>query len=92
MLYIHLDSSDYKLASVGILQADNITGPYSYVIIIRPGNLESRDLGAYSLGDRGYLVYASGHVNRGIAVARLTPNFTAVEEIESIALKFPCHK
>ena len=82
-MFIHLDSSDYLLASVGVLKSTSITGPFNFVRIIRPAGLESRDLGIYTEEGEPYLLYASGHVNTDLTIASLTEDYTDVKEIIS---------
>lgn len=38
VMYIHTDTLDYSLACISVLQADNVTGPYEFVHIVRPNN------------------------------------------------------
>ncbi|KAJ3039727.1 hypothetical protein HDV00_011959 [Rhizophlyctis rosea] len=77
VMYIHIDSSDYSLANVGVFTASSVTGPYSFVRLMRPNGLESRDLGIF-VDDDGtpYLLYASGHVNTGLTISKLTADGT----------------
>ncbi len=81
-MFIHLDNSTKNLAVIGIFQSDNILGPYTYVKDIKPSGLDARDLGAYIVDGKGYVLYACGrgdqNKNVGICISQLTENFTDV--------------
>jgi len=77
VMFIHVDTSDYSFASVAVYQAESVTGPFSFIQIMRPNGLESRDIGIF-FDDDGtpYLLYASGHVNTGLTISSLSLDYT----------------
>ena len=60
VMWLHVDSADYKKASAGVAVADRPTGPYRYLGAVRPDAGESRDMTLFKDDDgRAYLVYSS---------------------------------
>ncbi len=60
VMWLHVDSADYKKARAGVAVADRPTGPYRYLGSIRPDGGESRDMTLFKDDDgRAYLVYSS---------------------------------
>lgn len=60
VMWLHVDSADYKKASAGVAVADRPTGPYRYLGSVRPDGGESRDMTLFKDDDgRAYLVYSS---------------------------------
>ena len=47
VLYMHLDSGDYKQAKVGVGTGDSVCGKYQFIRGFRPLGKESRDMGLY---------------------------------------------
>ena len=77
VMFIHVDTADYSLASVAVFTAKHVTGPYTFVRVMRPNDLESRDIGIFVDEDNvPYLLYASGHVNTGLTISSLTKDYT----------------
>jgi sucrose-6-phosphate hydrolase SacC (GH32 family) len=58
VLYMHIDSSNYGEAKVGVATGSSVCGQYSYRGSFRPGNnRESRDMGLFVDDDgTGYLL------------------------------------
>jgi lysophospholipase L1-like esterase len=60
VMWLHIDSADYKKARAGVAVADQPTGPYQYIGSVRPDDSESRDMTLFKDDDgKAYLVYAS---------------------------------
>ena len=60
VMWLHVDSADYKKASAGVAVADRPTGPYRYLGSVRPDGGESRDMTLFQDDDgKAYLVYSS---------------------------------
>jgi lysophospholipase L1-like esterase len=60
VMWLHIDSADYKKARAGVAVADRPTGPYRYVGSVRPDDGEGRDMTLFKDDDdKAYLVYAS---------------------------------
>jgi sucrose-6-phosphate hydrolase SacC (GH32 family) len=57
VLYMHIDSSNYGEAKVGVATGSSVCGQYSYRGSFRPNNRESRDMGLFVDDDgTGYLL------------------------------------
>jgi hypothetical protein len=57
VLFMHVDSGDYKEAKVGVAVGDSVCGRYRYRGSWRPLGHQSRDLGAFQDDDgSGYLL------------------------------------
>ena len=60
VMWLHVDSADYKKASAGVAVADRPTGPYRYLGSVSPDGGESRDMTLFQDDDgKAYLVYSS---------------------------------
>lgn len=56
-MYLHIDSSDYGEAEVGVATSSSVCGQYSYIDSFRPLDQESRDIGLFKDDDgSGYLL------------------------------------
>lgn len=51
VLYMHIDSSDYSEAKVGVATGDSVCGKYSYLGSWQPLGYQSRDLGLFQDDD-----------------------------------------
>ena len=51
VLYMHIDSPDYKDARVGIATGDSVCGKYTYHRSFRPLGKQSRDMGLFKDDD-----------------------------------------
>lgn len=51
VLYMHIDSSDYKDAKVGVATGDSVCGRYTYHGSFQPQGRQSRDMGLYQDDD-----------------------------------------
>ena len=57
VLYLHIDSPDYKDARVGVATGDTVCGKYEYHGSSRPLGFQSRDIGVFKDDDgAGYLL------------------------------------
>jgi lysophospholipase L1-like esterase len=60
VMWLHVDSADYKKAQAGVAVAERPTGPYRYLGSVRPDGGESRDMTLFQDDDgKAYLVYSS---------------------------------
>jgi lysophospholipase L1-like esterase len=60
VMWLHVDSADYKKASAGVAVADRPTGPYRHLGSVRPDGGESRDMTLFQDDDgKAYLLYSS---------------------------------
>lgn len=57
VMYLHIDSSDYGEAEVGVATSSEVCGDYEYLGSWRPLGFESRDIGLFKDDDgAGYLL------------------------------------
>ena len=78
VMYMHVDSSDYKEAKVGVAVSKTVCGAYEYKGSFQPLCFQSRDLGLYQDGNGlGYLL-TEDRVN-GLRIERLTKDYLGVE-------------
>ncbi|KAH7131890.1 galactan 1,3-beta-galactosidase [Dendryphion nanum] len=93
VLWMHIDSSDYGDAKVGVATGGSVCGTYSYKGSFRPLGFESRDQGAYVDDDgKGYLLTEDR--KNGLRIDLLSPDYLSVqsatyvwkEKIESPAM------
>jgi beta-galactosidase len=60
VLFLHLDTQDYKTARVGIATSDAVTGPYAFRGSIAPHGSDSRDMTVFQDEDgQAYLLHSS---------------------------------
>ena len=60
VMWMHIDSEDYRLAEAGVAVADRPTGPFTFLGALRPDGAMSRDLTVFADDDgKAYLFYAS---------------------------------
>jgi hypothetical protein len=78
VMYLHVDSHDYKAARVGVATADAPEGPYVYLKSFRPLGEESRDIGQFVDDDgTAYLIFEDRP--HGFHIARLSDDYLTVE-------------
>jgi hypothetical protein len=80
VMYMHIDSTNYGDARVGVATSSTPCGPYSYRGSFRPmGNL-SRDLGLFQDTDgTGYLM--SEDRNNGLRIYKLSADYLSVDSL-----------
>ena len=79
VMYLHIDSSNYGGAKVGVATSRAITGPYIYLGSFRPLGHQSRDMTLFQdTDDTNYLVFEDRQ--RGVCIARLRPDGYGVEK------------
>ncbi len=60
VMWVHIDSEDYKAARAGVAVADRPTGPFVYLESVRPEGQESRDQTVFQDDDgKAYRIYSS---------------------------------
>jgi Glycosyl hydrolases family 43 len=75
VMWMHVDSADYKYARAGVATSDQPTGPYKYLGGVRPNNSMSRDMTLFQDTDgKAYLIYASED-NATMHIALLTDDY-----------------
>jgi hypothetical protein len=60
VMWMHIDSQDYKSARAGVAVADQPTGPFTYLESVRPEGQDSRDQTLFQDDDgKAYRIYSS---------------------------------
>jgi hypothetical protein len=85
VMYMHIDSGDYKEAKVGVATSDTVCGKYTYQKSFQPMGKQSRDMGLYQDDDgSSYLLSedVSLFMNIGNCEAKMAvllhPDFTCI--------------
>ncbi|MGB8353972.1 MAG: family 43 glycosylhydrolase [Chthoniobacteraceae bacterium] len=80
VMYAHIDSGNYKYASVAVFTCDTVDGNYQYLKNFRPLGLESRDIGQF-IDDDGsaYLLFES-RPSHGFYIAKLSDDYLDVKQ------------
>ncbi|MFL5996941.1 MAG: RICIN domain-containing protein [Streptomyces sp.] len=83
VMYMHIDSTNYSEARVGVATSSTPCGPYTYRGSFRPlGNL-SRDLGLFQDTDgTGYLL--SEDRNNGLRIDKLSADYLSVDSAVAV--------
>ncbi|MFF0079198.1 RICIN domain-containing protein [Streptomyces canus] len=83
VMYLHIDSTDYSEAKVGVATSSTPCGPYTYRGSFRPlGNL-SRDLGLFQDTD-GTAYLLSEDRNNGLRIDRLSADYLSVDSAVAV--------
>lgn len=84
VMYMHLDSSNYGKAQVGVAVSPRVDGPYTYKGGYSPSGHQSRDMTLFQDTDgAGYLVYEDRA--SGVRIARLSDDYlTLAQEVALI--------
>ncbi|XXH01330.1 hypothetical protein Hte_007688 [Hypoxylon texense] len=79
VLYMHIDSSNYGDAKVGVAVGDSVCGSYTYRGSFRPLGHQSRDMGLFADDDgTGYLL--SEDRENGLRIMKLSADYLNVTE------------
>ncbi len=75
VMWMHIDSEDYKTARAGVAVADGPTGPFTYLGSVRPEGQDSRDQTLFQDEDgKAYRIYASEN-NTTTCISLLTDDY-----------------
>ena len=75
VMWMHIDSGDYKYARTGVAVSPAPTGPFEYLGSFRPNDSESRDMTVWQDDDgTAYLVHSS-EGNATLHIARLSDDY-----------------
>ncbi|KAI1086668.1 carbohydrate-binding module family 35 protein [Rostrohypoxylon terebratum] len=78
VLYMHIDSSSYGEAKVGVATGDTVCGKYSYVGSFQPLGHQSRDMGLFQDDDgTGYLLTEDRQ--NGLRIDKLSADYLTVD-------------
>jgi beta-xylosidase len=79
VMYMHIDSGNYKLARVGVATCDTVDGNYQFLRSFRPLGQESRDIGQFVDDDgTAYLIFEDRP--NGFHIAKLSNDYLTVAE------------
>jgi len=83
VMYVHVDSSSYGEAKVGVATSDTVIGPYKYLGSFQPLGHQSRDMTLYKDKDgTGYLVFEDRQ--RGVSISRLSDDYLTIQKEVSL--------
>ncbi len=75
VMWLHVDSEDYKFARAGVATADNPAGPYTFIESMRPNGQMSRDMTLFKDKDgKAYHIFSSEN-NATMHVSLLTADY-----------------
>jgi hypothetical protein len=83
VMYMHVDSSDYADARVGVATSSSICGSYSYRGSFRPLGYQSRDMGLFKDDDGSGYLLTEDRAN-GLRIDKLSADYLSVAS--SVAL------
>ena len=79
VMWLHIDSMDYKKARSGVATSDTPEGPFTYIHSFRPNDQMARDLTVFVDDDtRAYLFYSSED-NAAIHVTELSDDYLSTK-------------
>ena len=91
VLWLHVDSPDYKYARTGRAVSDSPTGPFEYVGSIAPVGADSRDMTLFGDTDGAAYVAFSSDWNSVIRIARLSDDYLDTTEAVAEAFRAPAN-
>jgi hypothetical protein len=77
VMYMHIDSSSYSEAKVGVATSPSVCGAYSYRGSFQPLGFQSRDLGLFQDTDGAGYVLTEDRVN-GLRIDKLSSDYLSV--------------
>lgn len=79
VMFLHVDSADYRDARVGFAISAQPQGPFDYRGSVRPLGNESRDIGVFQDGADAYLL--SEDRPNGLAIYKLANDYLSIESL-----------
>ncbi len=79
VLWAHVDSANYSLASVGVAVSDTPTGKFRLLDVFQPNNQESRDMTIFKDNDGTAWLFSSKDGNKTLNVSRLNEDYTGLD-------------
>jgi len=83
VMYMHIDSTNYADARVGVATSPTPCGPYTYLGSSRPLGQLSRDIGLYQDTD-GTAYLLSEDRDNGLRIYKLAPDYLSVESAVAV--------
>lgn len=90
VMWLHVDTADYRYARAGVAVSERPAGPYRYLGSLRPLDMESRDLTVFQDDDgAAYLIHASDG-NATMRIVRLSADYLrpSAESAEAFVLRY----
>ena len=75
VMWMHIDSPDYKYARTGVAISASPAGPFEYLGSVRPNDSESRDMTAWQDDDGTAYLLHSSEGNATLHIARLSDDY-----------------
>ena len=75
IMWLHVDSPDYKAARAGVAVADSPRGPFQYLESFRPNGFESRDQTVFRDDDNIAYHFAASDDNQNTMISRLSDDY-----------------
>ncbi|WP_256009051.1 glycoside hydrolase family 43 protein [Desertivirga xinjiangensis] len=75
VMWLHIDSEDYKAARSGVAIADKPEGPFTYLGSFRPNGLMARDMTLFADDDGKAYQFYSSEDNKTMIVSELTADY-----------------
>lgn len=75
VLFAHVDTADYRYASIGIATSDQPAGPYHYLGSVQPGGADSRDMTAFQDDDGTAYLFFSSEWNKTLHIVQLSEDY-----------------
>ena len=86
VMYVHLDSINYKYARIGVYVSSAIDGDYTFVHSFRPLDQESRDIGQFIDDDGAAYLIFEARPTKGFFITKLSDDYlTVAKEVCFIA-------
>lgn len=77
VMYLHVDSSSYSEAKVGVATSSSVCGPYAYHGSFQPLGFQSRDIGLFEDTDGSAYLLSEDRAN-GLRIDRLSADYLSV--------------
>ena len=77
VMYMHIDSSSYSEAKVGVATSSSVCGPYAYRGSFQPLGFQSRDIGLFQDTDGTAYLLSEDRAN-GLRIDRLSADYLSV--------------
>ena len=75
VMWMHIDSEDYKLAEAGVAVADQPTGPFRFLESSRPDGAMARDMTVFADDDGKAYLFHSSEDNATMHISLLTDDY-----------------
>jgi hypothetical protein len=87
VMYMHIDSSSYSEAKVGVATSSSVCGPYTYRGSFQPLGFQSRDMGLFVDTDGSAYLLSEDRAN-GLRIDRLSADYLSVTSAVAVLPDF----